>query len=165
MAWGTTADHERVRFADWDGDGRADYLTLADGGAVSVHLNRGGDPAGAGGWVGLGQVATGTTADRTRVRFADYDGDGRADYQTVEASGGVTTYLNRGGDRHGGWLYLGRTATGVTTDHHQVQLVDVDADTHADYLYSTADGTTHTYLFNGGDPSGPDGWTYTGTLH
>ncbi|WP_276611562.1 hypothetical protein [Streptomyces sp. A1547] len=37
-------------------------------------------------------------------------------------------------------------------------------DTHADYLYNTAGRGTHTYLFNGGDPSGPDGWTYTGTI-
>ncbi|MEU8844120.1 FG-GAP-like repeat-containing protein [Streptomyces roseus] len=165
VAWGTTTRHEQVRFADWDGDGRTDYVTIADTGALTVHLNRGGDPAGAAGWLGLGQVATGTTRDRNRVRLADLDGDGRTDYNTVNPDGSLSTYLNRGGDRHGGWQYLGRTASGVTTEHEHVQLADVNGDTHADYLNTTTDGATHVYLFNGGDAAGSDGWTYTGTLH
>ncbi|MFF5971047.1 FG-GAP-like repeat-containing protein [Streptomyces sp. NPDC012769] len=164
VAWGTTNRHEQVRFADHDGDGRADYWTIADDGAVNVHLNRGGDPAGARGWVDIGRIATGTTTDRTRVRLADCDGDGRADYWAIAPDGSVTTYLNRGGDGHGGWRYLGRTATGVTTDHTRVHLADLDADTHADYLHTTADGTTHPYLYNGGDPSGPNGWTAVGPI-
>ncbi|MFD4918739.1 FG-GAP-like repeat-containing protein [Streptomyces virginiae] len=163
VAWGTTTRVEPVRFADWDGDGRADYVVIADNGAFVVHLNRGGDAKGPGGWVSLGQVATGTTLERSRVRLADYDGDGRVDYHTVSSDGSLTTYLNRGGDQHGGWQGLGRTATGVTTDHSRVQFADINGDTHADYLYTAADGTTHTYLFNGGDPSGPNGWTYIGT--
>ncbi|MGW6981138.1 FG-GAP-like repeat-containing protein [Streptomyces sp. NPDC054932] len=163
VAWGTTRAHEQVRFADFDGDGRTDYATIADSGAVNVHLNRGGDPAGAGGWVGIGQVATGTTTDRTRVRLADFDGDGRADYWTVNSSGSVTTYVNRGGDGHGGWRYAGQTATGVTTDHTRVQLADVTADTHADYLFQKDDGGTALYAFNGGDPA-PAGWNYLGVI-
>ncbi|MER6782971.1 MULTISPECIES: FG-GAP-like repeat-containing protein [unclassified Streptomyces] len=165
VAWGTTTRHEQVRFADWDGDGRTDYITIADNGALTVHLNRGGDPTGAAGWVGLGQVATGTTQDRSRVRLADLDGDGRADYNTVNPDGSLTTYLNRGGDRHGGWQNLGRTASGVTTEHEHVQLADVNGDTHADYLNTATDGATHGYLFNGGDTAGPGGWTYIGTLY
>ncbi|MCX4632247.1 hypothetical protein [Streptomyces sp. NBC_01443] len=51
----------------------------------------------------IGQIATGATTDRTRVRLADYDGDGRADYWMISPSGSITTYLNRGGDTHGGW--------------------------------------------------------------
>ncbi|AWZ05997.1 hypothetical protein DRB96_15955 [Streptomyces sp. ICC1] len=48
----------RVRWADWDGDGKADRLTVADGGAVDVSLNRGGD--GHGGWEPLGQISAGS---------------------------------------------------------------------------------------------------------
>ncbi|WP_328622178.1 FG-GAP-like repeat-containing protein [Streptomyces sp. NBC_00354] len=160
IAWGTTTAHEQVRFADQDGDGRADYWVIADNGSVNVHLNRGGDPSGAGGWADLGQIATGTTTDRTRVRLGDFDGDGRADYWTVNPGGSVTTYLNRGGDRHGGWKPLGQTASGVTPDHSRVQLADLTGDTHADYLLQQPDGTT-VYAFNGGDP-GAGGWTELG---
>ncbi|MFF9850421.1 FG-GAP-like repeat-containing protein [Streptomyces litmocidini] len=163
VAWGTTRSHQQVRFADFDGDGRADYLTIADSGAVTVHLNRGGDAAGAGGWVGIGQVATGTTTDRTRVRLADFDGDGRADYWTVNPNGSVTTYLNRGGDTHGGWQHAGQTASGLTTDHSRVQLADLGADSHADYLLQEPDGATTVYAFNGGDPD-PVGWIRLGTI-
>ncbi|MGZ9934984.1 FG-GAP-like repeat-containing protein [Streptomyces sp. NC-S4] len=163
VAWGTTRSHEQVRFADFDGDGRADYLTIAESGAVTAHLNRGGDPAGGGGWVGIGQIATGTTTDRSRVRLADFDGDGRADYWTVNPDGSVTTYANHGGDGHGGWQYAGRTASGVTTDQGRVQLADLGADTHADYLLREADGATTVYAFNGGDPD-PAGWTRLGTI-
>ncbi|MFE2326260.1 FG-GAP repeat domain-containing protein, partial [Streptomyces sp. NPDC059385] len=163
VAGGTTTAHQQVRFADFDGDGRADYWTIADGGAVNVYLNRGGDRAGAGGWNDLGRIATGTTADRTRVRLADYDGDGRADYWTVNPDGSLTTYVNRGGDRHGGWQSAGRTASGVTTNHTRVQLADLTADHRADYLFRQDDGRTRLYAFNGGDPS-PTGWTDLGTL-
>ncbi|MGG8406563.1 FG-GAP-like repeat-containing protein [Streptomyces sp. 12297] len=164
VASGTTGRQEQVRFADWDGDGRTDYVTVADGGSVTVYLNRGGDPAGSGGWAGLGQVATGVTTDRTRVRLADQDADGRADYHAIGPDGAVTTYLNRGGDRHGGWQHVGRIATGVTTDHTRVHLADINGDHHADYLHTAANGSTSAYLFNGGDPSGPDGWTPLGTI-
>ncbi|WP_304440898.1 transglycosylase family protein, partial [Kitasatospora sp. MBT66] len=61
----------RVRWADFDGDGRADYVILNDNGSVRVFLNKGGD--GHGGWNDLGQVSTGMTSDRARVRLADYD--------------------------------------------------------------------------------------------
>ncbi|MFD9335394.1 FG-GAP-like repeat-containing protein [Streptomyces sp. NPDC060028] len=164
VATGTTNRSDQVRLADWDGDGRADYLTIADNGAVTAFLNRGGD--GRGGWGPLGQVATGTTTDRSRVRLADYDGDGRADYWMISPGGAVTTYLNRGGDGHGGWQVLGRTATGVTTDHTRVQLVDFNADSHADYLLTGggADAGVSAYLFDGGDPSGPHGWNPVGTV-
>ncbi|MEU6239440.1 GDSL-type esterase/lipase family protein, partial [Kitasatospora sp. NPDC047058] len=87
----------RVRFADFDGDGRPDYITIADDGAVKVWLNHGGDPAGSGGWQGIGQVATGVTTDRERVRLADFNGDGKADYIVVNPDGAVNVWLNHGG--------------------------------------------------------------------
>ncbi|MFD6186795.1 FG-GAP repeat domain-containing protein [Streptomyces goshikiensis] len=163
VARGTTSAQQQVRFADHDGDGRTDYWTIADNGTVNVHLNRGGDPSGSGGWINLGQVATGTTTDRSRVRLADFDGDGRSDYWTVNPNGSLTTYLNRGGDQHGGWHLAGQTASGLTTDHTRVQLADLTNDTHADYLLQEPDATTTLYAFNGGDPS-PTGWTNLGKI-
>ncbi|MFJ3901448.1 FG-GAP-like repeat-containing protein [Streptomyces sp. NPDC090025] len=167
VAFGTTNRQDQVRLADFDGDGRADYTVISDNGAVNVWLNRGGDGAGANGWRHIGQVASGVTNDRSRVRFADIDGDGRADYSVIAADGKVATYLNRGGDGHGGWHVLGQLATGVTTDHTRVELSDFDGDGHADYLVNGpggAAGRVEAWIFDGGDPAGAHGWIGQGTV-
>lgn len=144
----------RVRWADFDGDGRADYITIENNGSVHVWLNRGGD--GHGGWVSYGQVATGLTTDRSRVRLVDFDGDGRADYVLINPDGSVHVWLNRGGDGHGGWLDYGVVATGTTTNQNQVRFADLDGDGRADYLRMNPDGSVHAWLNRGGDGHG--GW-------
>ncbi|MEV7447143.1 FG-GAP-like repeat-containing protein [Streptomyces sp. NPDC091204] len=158
VATGTTSDRARVRFADFDGDGKADYLAIADNGAVTVYLNRGGD--GHGGWTLLGQVATGTTSHAEQVRFADFDGDGKADYLTIADSGAVNVYLNRGGDTRGGWTNLGQVATGVTTDRSRLRWADLDGDGKADYTVINSNGSITAYLNRGGDSHG--GWNNPG---
>ncbi|MFJ8040316.1 FG-GAP-like repeat-containing protein [Kitasatospora sp. NPDC096147] len=160
VASGVTNDPTKVRFADWDGDGRADYLAFEDSGAFQVYLNRGGD--GRGGWGPQGQVATGMTPDRSRVRLADLDGDGRADYAVINGNGSVQAFLNRGGDGHGGWEGLGQIASGLTTDQTKVHFADVNADVHADYLTTDPDGSTTAYTWNGGDGQG--GWNPYGRI-
>ncbi|MFJ8017822.1 FG-GAP-like repeat-containing protein [Streptomyces sp. NPDC096339] len=157
---GATSTQDQVRFADYDGDGRTDYLTIGTNGAVVAYVNRGGD-AGAG-WQVLNQVATGTTSDRSRVRFADVDGDGRADYITIGTNGAIVAYTNRGGDTHGGWGSLGQIASGLTTVQSKVQFADFDGDTHADYFLSGTGDSVVVYLFNGGDGKGD--WTSLGTV-
>ncbi|MFD7732915.1 FG-GAP-like repeat-containing protein [Kitasatospora phosalacinea] len=145
----------RVRYADWDGDGRADLLTVADSGAVHVYLNRGGD--GNGGWQDGGQVASGVTKDMSRVRFADWDGDGKADYIVIQLSGAVGVFLNRGGDGHGGWQDWGQVASGVTSDLTRIRFADIDGDGKADYDIVNTDGSVTAYINKGGD--GHDGWS------
>ncbi|WKK25752.1 FG-GAP-like repeat-containing protein [Streptomyces olivoreticuli] len=164
VATGATSDRTKVRFADWDGDGRADYITIADNGTVNVYLNRGGDGAGSNGWQNLGKVATGATSDRSRVRFADWDGDGKADYYLINANGSITLFLNRGGDGAGsnGWQNLGKVATGLTTDQNKVQFVDFDGDTHADYVVGDTNNGAVVFAWNGGDGAG--GWTGLGKV-
>ncbi|MFG2143416.1 FG-GAP-like repeat-containing protein [Streptomyces sp. NPDC048696] len=149
---GVTADPARLRFADFDGDGRADAIVLDASGAVRVYLNRGGD--GHGGWKPLGKVTAGTTADASHVVFADFDGDGRADYVTLGATGEVRVRLNRGGDGHGGWLDWGRVATGVTSDASRVRFADLDDDGRPDYSVITASGAVRSFLNRGGDGRG-----------
>ncbi|MEU9031894.1 FG-GAP-like repeat-containing protein [Streptomyces sp. NPDC048383] len=164
VATGVTADVSKVRFADWDGDGRTDYIVFNDANNFNVYLNRGGDSVAP--WQGIGKVTTATN-DRTRVRFADSDGDGKADYYVVKANGGVDLYLNRGGDVvANGWQWVGQITTGATTDHTKVQFVDFTADTHADYVLADKDtaGSATVYRWNGGDTSGPNGWTNIGKV-
>ena len=150
----------RVRWADWDGDGKADYVIVNDDGSVRVFINKGGD--GHGGWTDWGQVALGTTNDRTRIRFADFDGDGRADYITLAANGAVNVYLNKGGDGHGGWTDLGQVALGLVPDPDQVRFADFDGDGRTDYIVTQPSGAIGVYRNNGGDGHG--GWTDLGQV-
>ncbi|WP_198042286.1 FG-GAP-like repeat-containing protein [Kitasatospora azatica] len=160
VATGLTNNADRVRFADFTRDGKADYILLNDDGSVDVFQNNGGD--GHGGWQNLGQVATGQTGDRTRVRFADFDGDGRADYTVINPDGSVHVFLNRGGDTGGGWQNLGQVATGQTSDQNQVRLADFDGDRKADYLQVTPTGAVNLFLNHGGDGGG--GWLGLGQV-
>ncbi|MFD8934776.1 FG-GAP repeat domain-containing protein, partial [Streptomyces sp. NPDC059578] len=110
VATGSTQWSDRqVRFADLNGDGRADYLVVGPNGSVEAFQN----VDGKGAWTKLGQVATGSTqwSDR-QVRFADLNGDGRADYLVVGPNGSVEAHQNV--DGAGTWTKLGQVATGST---------------------------------------------------
>ncbi|WP_030248377.1 FG-GAP repeat domain-containing protein, partial [Streptomyces sp. NRRL S-350] len=85
VASGLTTDASRVRFADIDGDGRTDYCVLDGNGGIRTYLNRGGDTSG--GWADQGQIASGLTGDLSRIRLADINGDGRADYSVINPNG------------------------------------------------------------------------------
>ncbi|MFE3073095.1 S8 family serine peptidase [Streptomyces sp. NPDC059247] len=152
----------RVRWADFDGDGKPDYITVADNGAVSVWLNRGGNPTGPNGWHPLGQVATGTTTDRNRARLADFDGDGRFDYLVINADGSVNAWLNRGGDQVAPWQGIGKVAHGTTTDASKVRFADWDGDGKTDYLVFTDSGAVDVHLNRGGDQVAP--WQSVGRV-
>ncbi|MGK4584205.1 FG-GAP-like repeat-containing protein [Kitasatospora sp. HPMI-4] len=156
----TESGSGRVRFADWDGDGRADYIVVNDDGSVHVYLNRGGD--GHGGWLDDGVVATGLTTDKSRVRFADWDGDGRADYIAINPDGKIHVMLNRGGAGHGGWQDAGIVAQGTTTNPDQVRFADIDGDGKTDYVTIADDGIVSAYLNRGGDTGG--GWVADGQI-
>ncbi|MFJ7271321.1 FG-GAP-like repeat-containing protein [Streptomyces sp. NPDC099050] len=86
----TTATHDRnpIRFADNDGDNRTDYHLVKPDGKVDLYRNRGGDVVGSGGWEAVGQIATGVAEDHSRVQFADFTGDQRADYIHAVTEGG-----------------------------------------------------------------------------
>ncbi|MEE1751213.1 FG-GAP-like repeat-containing protein [Streptomyces sp. SP18CS02] len=150
----------RVRWADLDGDGRADYAAIGDNGSVRALANRGGE--GRGGWHDLGQIALGVVKDRARARLADFDGDGRADYITLSASGAVTVYLNQGGDNHGGWRSIGQVALGVTDKPEQVRFTDFDGDGRTDYTVIADNGAVRVFLNRGGDGRG--GWSTRGQV-
>jgi hypothetical protein len=140
---------DQIRFADLDGDGKADYLWVHDDGSVEAWINGGGPNDGADAakvtWLPQGKIADGIGKDGTNVVFADVDGDGRADYLWLDpATGDVTAYLNTGPKIPNnktvagqvGWNPLGVIASGFTVTRNSVaaaRFADLNGDGRMDY--------------------------------
>lgn len=87
--------------ADIDGDGQDDYLHVSENGEVYMYWNVGNAPdsgpnAGKVQWRPIGVIASGGGAKGYQVRFADIDGDGRAEFIWVKDSGSATVWWNKG---------------------------------------------------------------------
>ncbi|WP_328468406.1 FG-GAP-like repeat-containing protein [Actinoplanes sp. NBC_00393] len=149
-----TLDHSRSRFADFDGDGKDDYMFLDVEGGIYAWLNRGGE--GAGGWVNRGLVHKGATKDTTRSRFADFDGDGKADYIFFDVEGASYAAINKGGDGAGGWQSRGQIHKGSTKDTTRARFADLDGDKKVDYVFYDVTGNVYGALNRGGEGAG--GW-------
>jgi len=96
-----------VQMADINGDGRPDYLVIDPNGSVTAYFNAGPNPAG--GWVWLLQplLTRGFGRPGSQIRFADINGDGRADYLAIDDSGAVSGYLNGDPNPNGiDWIWL-----------------------------------------------------------
>ncbi|KAF7343667.1 SGNH hydrolase [Mycena sanguinolenta] len=169
IATGVGAPRYQVQFADLNGDGRAEYLWVHDDGSVDAWLNLGGPDNGPNAakvsWFPAGTIATGIGEDGTGVRFADLNGDGRAEYLWLDENGAMTAYLNLGSETGGEgaanvqWLPQGVVATGpangATRDN--VILADINGDGRADYLTVTHTGGVVEAWINGGGPNdGPN---------
>ncbi len=152
FASGVGESGRKVRFADIDGDGKADYLVLQDDGTVQAWINNGGNDRG--GWVKRGTFATGTGAPGSKVRFADINADGKADYLVVEKYGVVKAWLNNGGSGRGSWLERGTFAGGVGQPEGRIRFADVNGDGKADYLAVQDDGSVRAWINKGTDGRG-----------
>ncbi|MCX4985131.1 FG-GAP-like repeat-containing protein [Streptomyces sp. NBC_00572] len=157
-ASGTGAPGDQVRLADIDADGRADYLTVAADGSVRAWLNQGGN--GNGGWTAAGQIASGTGAAGSTVRFVDLNADGRADYLTLAADGSAKAWLNK--DGAGNWTALGGYAPALGAPGAQVLFAEANGDGRTDYLTVGADGSVRAWINDGAAISG--GWSTVGTI-
>jgi hypothetical protein len=146
---GVTGD--LVRFADYDGDGRDDYLVVNDEGAVHAWRNTPGD-RGVPSWSARGPLASGVAgATREKVRFADVNGDGRDDYLMVQDNGSVLAWVNNGGEGSGGWINQGVFASGVDgATRDRLRFADVDGDRRADYLMVSAGSAVDAWLNRAG---------------
>ncbi|KAE8145759.1 hypothetical protein BDV25DRAFT_144353 [Aspergillus avenaceus] len=92
QGWGVGLYDLGLRFADIDGDGRADYLCMEPNGRTDGWLNKG-----AGKFESVGQVKHSEGYDRANHRWADVNGDGRADFLWVDKFNGDTTvWVNNG---------------------------------------------------------------------
>ena len=146
-------------FADIDGDGRDEMISIRPNGDVYAWRN-------AGNWNGLTYdgtfklVAQGFT-DASRVRFADIDGDGRDEILNINGNGDVYAYRNIGG-----WnstTYTGTECKLVAqgfTDALRTQFADIDGDFRDEILTVNANGDVVAYRNIGGWYSN----TYSGNV-
>lgn len=133
LALGTGAGSSAVRWADMTGDGKADYLTVAEGsGAIHLYPNIGSkqppDNAAIGGFAAA-------------ARLADMDGDGVDDYASVTTVSGLAVTLNGGQSGSDGWTWAPQANANVIAlgfpdgGRHQSHLADMNGDGRMDYVY------------------------------
>lgn len=134
---GVTGD--MVRFADLDGDSRADFLAVADDGSIRM-------------WRNLGIVGSKSNS----FRLTDLTGDGKADLISVDAKGRAQAWLNKG---VGKWESIGEIAPGLNEDLSSARIVfaDLNGDQRSDFIVIYADGIVKAYLNNGNIPDAGKG--------
>ncbi|KAK7973640.1 elongation factor Tu GTP binding domain-containing protein [Apiospora arundinis] len=139
------ANWATLRFPDINGDGRADYVYIGEGGALKHHMNTGSDGGQDVLFEAMGGIATGAASDISKLIFGDMDGDGRDDYLIWDDIGGLTGFLNQPTNREGVPLYVDQgpaktIADGITQNPDFIHLADLDGDGKDDYAYIDANG-------------------------
>ncbi|QMW26734.1 hypothetical protein G4B84_001979 [Aspergillus flavus NRRL3357] len=85
QGWGVGLYDLGLRFADLDGDGRADYLCMDPDGRTDGWLNKGENS-----FESIGQVKRSEHYDRANHRWADVNGDRMADFLWIDKFNGDT---------------------------------------------------------------------------
>ncbi|WP_394825676.1 FG-GAP repeat domain-containing protein [Pendulispora albinea] len=93
-------DPNEVQLADLDGDGRAEIMAIHPNGEIQAWYNAGGFKEMP--WGDSTIVGRGFT-DPSRARFADLDGDGRAEIMAIQSNGDVQAWHNDGGFKEMPW--------------------------------------------------------------
>ncbi|WP_285751745.1 FG-GAP-like repeat-containing protein [Lentzea sp. NBRC 105346] len=141
----TSTDPSRLRFADVDGDGRADRVSIDADGRVRVYRNLFG-------LNGLGQSTAFasspvevkvTAATPDRIRLADIDGDHRAEFITINDDKTVYGYRNTAGLGYGTYDSYQEIGSGWTAD--RTRFGDINGDGRAEIIGLLADGTVWSY--------------------
>ncbi len=164
IASGVGDPGSQIIFADINGGGKADYLDVdSNTGALQAWLN-GGPGCGGWCWYPQGTIATGVGAPGSQIRFADINGDGRADYVNLQPNGAMDVWVN-GGAGCGVWCWYpkGTIATGVGDPGSHIRLADINGDGEADYI-DVADNSSANLWLNGGPGCGNWCWYPKGTI-
>ncbi|KAJ4208903.1 hypothetical protein NW759_013504 [Fusarium solani] len=148
------ANLETLRFPDINGDGRADYVYIGEGGSLKHHMNTGS----AGGqdvlFHAMGVIATGAVRNLSNLVFADMNGDGRDDYLIWDEDGGLAGFLNQPTNREGVPLFINQgdpktIADGIKKDPSTISLADMDGDGKDDYVYVGKNGALSVWYNRG----------------
>ncbi|WP_410567237.1 trypsin-like serine protease [Amycolatopsis sp. cmx-4-61] len=132
----------RTYFADLDGDHKADIVSLWDNGEGHAwHNIRGFAPMP---WEGASVVVTTGILDPQGLKFADLDGDGRAEAMSVDANGDVRAWHNARGFAPMPWEGASIVvATGMKPG--TTFFTDLDGDGKTDIVSVWPDGEGHAW--------------------
>lgn len=134
---------KRIRFADIDGDGRADRISLDTDNRVRVYRNLFGlnDRGQSTAFSTTPVIVKVTTAAPEAIRFADIDGNGKAEFITVnpDERTTVSAYRNLGGLGYGTYDTSQEIGSGWTSD--RTWFADITGDGKAEIVAVRPDGT------------------------
>ena len=157
---------QNAHFADLDGDGDKEIITVLPDGQVKAWRNNG--TFGPSPWDAEAVIATGFTD--TTLHFADLDGDRKAEIATVLPDGRVKAWHNHHGFTNSPWDGEAIIATGFTND--SLHFTDLNADGRAEIVTVLPDGQVKAWRNHRGfqeDPWDSEaiiGWGFTNTgLH
>jgi lysophospholipase L1-like esterase len=148
---GTIKD-TRIDFADIDGDGLPDYvLTDKYGGArIWIQVTRHAKDGRYFAWSPFGKLVPSIKGNPREWRWADINGDGKADLIRLTAKGGAYAWINQGfsvSPRASLKLHdIGRIAADKNVPPHDVQFVDVGGNGKADFVRVGWTGVIHIWL-------------------
>ncbi|KAL2833014.1 hypothetical protein BDW59DRAFT_157153 [Aspergillus cavernicola] len=136
-----------VVFIDLNADGLDDFACIGSDGTVYASINQGdGTDSTPPTFEYIGKVRESLGA-QNRVRLADIDGDGRADYCVIADDGDISCWRNGGlKDVPEYWQPMGKRFTGNGFhDIRGVRFEDINGDGRDDWMWVNDDGETHTY--------------------
>ncbi|GAA0945351.1 NPP1 family protein [Nonomuraea longicatena] len=139
----------KIRFADVTGGGRDDYLVIGQDGATAAWYNRGFQVMDGRKWLDWTpfQRISGPLENPREIRYADLNGDKRADRILITARGGARAWINEGPRGSGGTFRdIGRIAGDAEVPPKDIQFADLDADGKADFLRIGWTGVAHAWL-------------------
>ena len=173
----STTKRYQVRLADLDGDARAEFIIVNTDGSATGYYNTGSPHTLASGITvnfasSVSTVAPSFGVPGAGVRFADINGDGKADYVYIAANGSMQVWLNNNtvntATVGNNWIPQGNISPPLlnTQRRENTILADVDDDGRWDYLVvNRTDGTVGAYL-NKPPPSGSNtpSWNFIGLI-
>ncbi|EGX89576.1 lipolytic protein G-D-S-L family [Cordyceps militaris CM01] len=144
-----------LRFPDINGDGRADYVYIGQGGSLVHWLNVGSVGGTDVVWHSQRGIATGVgLEDLSRLVFADINGDGRDDYLVYDDDGGISGFLNQRTNREGVPLFIDQGGARSIMDGFghapsTLRLADMDGDGKDDYVFIGDNGSLSVWYNRG----------------
>ncbi|AXU17377.1 alpha/beta fold hydrolase [Streptomyces clavuligerus] len=130
-------DLKEIQFADVDGDGRVDYLWIEPSSKVTIWFNRGfTDEAGRKHLKWSTPLRAGKHAYNRDIRYADLDGNERADQILITPEGGANAWLNHSGAEEGiDSDDICRIVPDTGAPPEEIHFADVDGDKKAEFLH------------------------------
>lgn len=135
LASGVGAAGAGVRFADMSGDGLADYVWVADDGSLFLFINNNALTNPWSPWGYVGQIAIGVAGQRSKVQLVDLNGDGAADYVSVDPTNGAATAWINYNQGRGWWNPVGQVCGGFWSEGTGILYADLFGDGRSGLLY------------------------------